>query len=427
MVFFLICTAVVLAGLVACGFQLAAVRATLRSGTRDEGRGSPSAGAGSPAPGSCILNHSTPLPPISILKPLSGIDDNLFDNLASFCEQEYPAYEVLFCLQDANDPAYKVAKKVQAKYPDRDITIVAERCTAGLNPKVNNLLPGYRRSKYDTVLISDSNVLVDAGYLRAITSNLADPEVGLVSNLVRGIGGRTLGSILENLHLNSFILGSVCFLHRFWDTPCVIGKSMLMRKRDLDAIGGLAAYKDVLAEDFVIGREMDRAGRKVALSNYLVKNVNEFWGIKRFLNRHTRWGKLRWNIGGHQYLSELLANPVFIASLPALLWRATSATLGLFLVVCVLKALGDYLIGRSLDRQDRTSESARLPVRHYLLAPLKDLLIGALWIVPILSSTVVWRGNRYRIGKDSRLSPCAETRTWSWPGRIVNGIRTVFA
>lgn len=427
MVFFLICTAVVLAGLVACGFQLAAVRATLRSGTRDEGRGSPSAGAGSPAPGSCILNHATPLPPISILKPLSGIDDNLFDNLASFCEQDYPAYEILFCLQDANDPAYKVAKKVRERYPDRDITVVVERCTAGLNPKVNNLLPGYRRSKYDTVLISDSNALVDAGYLRAITSNLADPEVGLVSNLIRGIGGRTLGSILENLHLNSFILGSVCFLHRFWDTPCVIGKSMLMRKRDLDAIGGLTAYKDVLAEDFVIGREMDRAGRKVALSNYLVKNVNEFWGIKRFLNRHTRWGKLRWNIGGYQYLSELLANPVFIASLPALLWRATSATVGLILMVSAVKATVDYLIGRSLDTREGTPGIRRLAPFHYVLAPAKDMLIGILWFVPLLSSTVVWRGNRYQIGKDSRLSPCPESALWSWPGRIVSGIRAVFA
>lgn len=425
MILFLLSMAVVLAGLTAYGFQIAAVRATLKRGAHTTGPRVPPDGPAAPAPG--VVPHAAPLPPISILKPLSGIDDNLFDNLSSFCTQDYPVYEILFCLQDANDPAYKVAKKVQERFPDQDITIVVERCTAGLNPKVNNLLPGYRRSQYDTVLISDSNVLVDKGYLRAIASKLADPEVGLVSNVIRGVGGRTLGAILENLHLNSFILGSVCFLHRFWDTPCVIGKSMLMRKAALEAIGGLAAYKDVMAEDFVIGREMSRAGRAVVLSAYLVSNVNEFWSFRRFLNRHTRWGKLRWRIGGYQYLSELLANPVFIASLPALLWSTTAATVGFLAAVSALKVLGDYLIGRSLDRQAGPLTLRRLKPYHYALAPFKDLLIGLIWFVPLLSGTVVWRGNRYRIGRDSRLSPYPETSRRTLPGRIVSGIRAVFA
>jgi ceramide glucosyltransferase len=179
------------------------------------------------------------LPPISILKPMKGLDDNLFDNLDSFCRQDYPCYELIFSLQDYNDPAYKIAAKIKDRHPDKDISIVVEKCEVGLNPKVNNMIPAYRTAKYEHILISDSNVMVGPEYLRALSIKMTEEGVGLVSSLIRGVQGRTLGSALENLHLNSFIAGSVCFLDRFLNMPCVIGKSMLMRKKDLELIGGL--------------------------------------------------------------------------------------------------------------------------------------------------------------------------------------------
>jgi ceramide glucosyltransferase len=288
------------------------------------------------------------LHPVSILKPLRGLDDNLFDNLASFCTQDYRSYEIILCLQDFNDPAYKVAKKIQDKYPDRSISIVVEKCNAGLNPKVNNLIPAYRKSRHPYVLISDSNVMVDKNYLQEIMGHTSDPSVGLVSNPIRGIGGRSIGAVLENLHLNSFIIGSVSFLDRFLKMPCVIGKSMLMKKDDLDALGGLEAFKDILAEDFIIGREMQRAGKKVVLSNYVISNVNEYWDIKRFLNRHTRWGKLRWQIGGVKYFSEILANPFFVAALPVLFKGPSREALSFAAIVGLIKVLGDSVMGRRI-------------------------------------------------------------------------------
>ncbi len=366
-------------------------------------------------------------PPVSILKPLKGLDDNLFDNLASFCTQDYPTYEILFCLQDFNDPAYKVAKKVQDKYPGRNISLVIEKCSAGLNPKVNNLIPAYRKARHPYVLISDSNVLVNENYLQEIMRHTADPSVGLVSNLIRGVGGRSMGALFENLHLNSFIIGSVSFLDRFLGMPCVIGKSMLMKKADLEALGGLRAFKDILAEDFIIGREMQAAGKKVVLSNYLVKNVNEYWGVKRFLNRHTRWGKLRWKIGGVKYLSELLANPVFIAALPVLFKGPSRESLSFAALIALIKVLGDSVIGRTIEASSAKIDTHAQSPLIYFLAPVKDILIGILWFVPLLSSTVVWRGNRYVIGKDSRLSPCPETGFWSWGWRLTDSIRARIA
>jgi ceramide glucosyltransferase len=197
--------------------------------------------------------------------------------------------------------------------------------------------------------------------------------------------------------------------------PCVIGKSMLMRKADLDAIGGFEAVKDVLAEDFIIGRKMHESGRRVVVDNHLINNVNQYWGVRRFLNRHTRWAKLRWKIGGPRYLSELLANPVFLACLPLAWTGLTGAALTLALCASALKMAGDRHLG--------VRTGAVLPAAAYLLVPVKDLIIGILWFVPFLSDTVLWRNNRYRIVEDSRLAPVEETGILSWRFRLADAIR----
>ncbi len=402
MIIFWIFVSVVIIGLIGYGLQILSVRSHLYSTGR--------------------IGKRNPLsefyPPISILKPLKGLDDSLFDNLASFCTQDYPEYEIIFSLQDHNDPAYKVAKKIKERYPERNISIIVERTNTGLNPKVNNLIPAYKASKYDYVLISDSNVMVERDYLKEIVKHMEDPDVGLVSNVIKGVGGNSIGSILENLHLNSFILGSVCFLDRFLKMPCVIGKSMLIRKGDLEAIGGVITVKDVLAEDYVIGERIHKIGKKVVLSNYAIKNVNVYWSIKKFLNRHTRWGRLRWRLGGLRYISELIGNPVFISCLP-ILFDASRVTIFFALSVSLIKVMGDLYLGKIIN-------SGSSPV-VYILSPVKDILIGLIWFVPILSNTVVWRGNRYIIGKDSMLSPCPETGLWSWRYRIIDTIKARFA
>ncbi len=358
-------------------------------------------------------------PPVSILKPLKGLDDGLFDNLESFCNLDYPEYELIFALQNQNDQAYKVVSKIKEKYPSKEITIVVEHCNEGLNPKVNNLIPAYKRAKYGLILISDSNVRVEKDYLSDITRHMDDPSVGLVSNMIRGVSGRSLGAIMENLHLNTFIVGSVCFLDKYLKMPCVIGKSMLMRKAELEAIGGFRAVKDFLAEDYIIGEKIYRLGKTVILSSHLINNVNEYWGIKRFINRHTRWGKLRWQIGGAKYLSELAGNAVFMSFMPMVIMPTSRTALLLAATVSSLKILHDLYIGKRL----RTEMNPLL----YLLSPVKDLIIGVAWFVPILSNTVAWRGNRYIIGTDSALSAVPETGMWIFSHKVFSAIRARLA
>jgi ceramide glucosyltransferase len=401
MIFFWVCAGITLIGVIGFVLQMIAVRsytAPLSSKENDTLR----------------KKHL----PVSILKPLKGLDDGLFDNLESFCNLDYPVYEIIFALQNRNDPAFKVVKKIKEKYPLKDISIVVEFCDEGLNPKVNNLIAAYKRAKYDLLLISDSNVRVEKDYLRAIAGHMEDPSVGLVSNMIKGVNGRSIGAVLENLHLNSFIVGSVCFLDKYLGLPCVIGKSMLMRRGDLEAIGGFGAVKDLLAEDYIIGERIHKLGRKVVLSNHVIRNVNEYWEVKKFVNRHTRWGKLRWHIGGVKYFPELLGNAVFISFLP-LVFSPLRLSLLLVATVSSVKIARDFYIGRKLG--------AGMNPSLYLLAPLKDLFIGCIWFVPLLSNRVVWRGNKYLIGKDSQLFRCPVSGKRQWRPGIIAAIRTKLA
>jgi ceramide glucosyltransferase len=339
-------------------------------------------------------------PPVSILKPLSGLDDNLFGNLESFCRLDYPHYEIICCLRSANDPALAVAVKVRERNPRVPFRILVSGDGDGLNPKVRNLLPGYRAARHDAVLISDSNVEVRPEYLRETARRLLEPDVGLVTNPIRGRGARTFGAALENLHLNTFVAGGTAALFRFLRLPCVVGKSMLFRRSVLESIGGLAAFRNVLAEDFVIGRQLHRAGMRVVLAPHAITNVNIYCGTRRFLSRHSRWGKLRRRLGGVRYGAEILANPVFTAACAAAV-RPGPGSLALLAAACAAAAGTAAWTGRQLESQ------TSLPL--CLLAPVKDLIAGAVWFVPFISMRVVWRGHRLRVGADTRVVAPAVT------------------
>jgi ceramide glucosyltransferase len=188
-----------------------------------------------------------------------------------------------------------------------------------------------------------------------------------------------------------------------------------MRRSDLEAIGGLRAFKDVLAEDHFIGEKIRETGQQVILSNHMIRNVNEYWGLKRFINRHLRWGKMRWKILGYKYVIELIGNPVLL-SLSSLLFEGPSKrALILIASVILTKGMGDFYFGERID--------AQLHPLAYLISPLKDLLVGLLWFVSIANDTVVWRGKRYLIGENTVLFPCPEKGIWTWRYRLWDRIR----
>jgi ceramide glucosyltransferase len=341
-------------------------------------------------------------PPISILKPLKGLDDDLADNLATFCNQAYPEYEIIFALEEKTDPAIKLAREIKKRHPNKKISIVVKQRDYALNPKVDNLITAYEASRFPYFLISDSDVRIAHDYLAEIIKPMEDQNVGLVSNLIRGIGNRTFGSLLENLHLNSFVIGHVAVLNVFFKMPTVVGKSMLLRKKTFEEIGGFDTVRNVLAEDYVIGELMHKQGKEVVTSGHVINAVNQYRTFKQFIKRHVRWGKLRRKLAGVGYVSELISNAVFISCIALVVMGPTTHAISLAAAVWVAKIVGDYLLGKRL-------RSARR-LFHYLLSPIKDIIVGFIWFVPFFSGTVMWRRHRYRISKGSLLIPVPDKK-----------------
>ncbi len=186
-----------------------------------------------------------PLPPqVSILKPISGIDDALADNLASFVDLDYPDYEILFGFASPADPAVPVVQAFLAAHPGLAARIIWTSPPQGdiQNPKVAQLIDLARAARGTVLVISDANVRVSKTYLRSLVAALSRPGVGLVSSIIVGTGERTLASAIDNAQLCTYVAPSVSAAHKLNVWPITVGKSMAMRKADLAAVGASRAW-----------------------------------------------------------------------------------------------------------------------------------------------------------------------------------------
>jgi ceramide glucosyltransferase len=331
------------------------------------------------------------LPPVSILKPLKGTEEALAANLGSFFQQDYPRLEIVFATTSPDDPALEVARAVAAEHPQVPVRFVLSDEDYGLNPKVSNLDGALRAATHELVLQSDANVRAERGYLKKIVSELETEGGALLSSLVVGHGERSIGAAMENLQLSAMVAPSCCFALHFFGVPCVIGKSMLFRKRDVAAVGGLESVKDVLAEDYLLGMALQKAGRKVILSATTAENVNVDITVDRFFARHTRWLKMRAVIHPPAFLADLFANPVGLATTAVVTSGFDPRVLAAALVAVALKMATDrFVIGRT--------RGVAMAWRHLLAAPLKDLLLLAIFPYAAVSRSIEWRGVRLRMG-----------------------------
>jgi ceramide glucosyltransferase len=252
------------------------------------------------AQGVCLRRHlrgpaAVPrrFPPISVLKPLCGVDDGLEENLATFAAIDYPDYEVVLGVRSPSDPAWPVARAAVGRWPRR-FRAVLQRGEPGLNPKVNQLVTLARAARHDLLVVSDSNVRVAPGYLREVAALLEDPAVGLVTHPIAGVGERRLGSLMDHLHLAGAVAPGVVGAKRLAGRDIVVGKSMALRRADLAALGGFEVVKDVLAEDYVMGLLVPRQlGKRVVMARQPILDVSSGRTVGEFAARYQRWGVLQ--------------------------------------------------------------------------------------------------------------------------------------
>jgi len=333
-------------------------------------------------------------PPVTIFKPLKGLDEELEQNLRGFFRLDYPTFQLLFCVADADDPAIEVVKKLQSEFPEQDAKLVVGCRAFGLNPKVESLAAMDPHRKYDVILISDSNVRVRPSYLRETACYLAEPGVGLVSNLFVGVGEAYPSAMMENLQLNGYIAGGVA-MASVCRVTCVVGKSMLMPVRVLEAMGGFAAVRNVLGEDQVFGIRVRQAGYSIRLSHHVIENVNCRRSFRWFLNRHSRWYKIRRRLALPAFLLEPAANLACVGLVWAFSGESGIAWGGLLLLVGLGMARDAF--------QTRWMRGSFPKLRHLLFSPAKDILLLPVWFDAILNRRVLWRGHRFMIGRMTRL------------------------
>jgi ceramide glucosyltransferase len=333
-------------------------------------------------------------PPLTIFKPLKGLDEELEPNLRSFFLLDYPCYQLLFCVADADDPAIDVVKRLLREFPGQDARLVVGCPFFGLNPKVESLSAMEPYRKYDVILISDSNVRARPSYLRETVCYLAESGVGLVSNLFAGGGEVHPGAVMENLQLNGFIAAGVAAA-AVCRATCVVGKSMLMPVSALKAIGGFAAVRNVLAEDQVIGIRLRQAGYSIRLSHHVLENINSHRSLRWFLNRHSRWYKIRRRLAIPTFLAEPSANLATVG----LVWAFSDDSgiaWGGLLFLCILGMARDAI-------QTRRLRGSFPKLRHLLYSPVKDILLLPVWLDAVVNRRVLWRGHRFLIGRMTRL------------------------
>jgi ceramide glucosyltransferase len=343
--------------------------------------------------------RSTALPPVSLLKPLKGLEEDLEGCLRSFFEQQYPGpLEIVFAAATRDDPALAVARKLAEQYPRVRARFVITDPHWGLNPKVSNLQGALRAASSDLVLQTDANVWAPPSYLRDIVSEFLRERASLLSSLVTGTGERSFGAAMENLQLTAYVAPACCAALKIGGVPCVIGKSMLFRKSELRALGGLELVKDSLAEDYLIGQHYAEHGKKVLLSAIPIRNVNVDMGIERSLKRHARWLKMRAVIHPLSFALDVLANPIALSLMLYIAADYAPAYGWAVLAIAAVKTVVDGLMVRIM-------RGSWMSARLVLAVPVKDLLMLAVWFYASCSRSVLWRGTRFRLGPGSQLMP----------------------
>ncbi len=341
--------------------------------------------------------------PVSILKPLKGTDPEMYESLRGHCLQDYPEYEIIFGVNDPTDPSRHLVERLKSEFPQLSIRWMVCAKNLGANIKVSNLTQMLVEAKYDRVLVNDSDIRVPLDYLRRVMAPLADPQVGLVTCLYRGVPGGTLGSRLESIGISTdFSAGVLAARTLEGGIHFGLGSTLAFRRSDLAAIGGFEALVDYLADDYEIGRRMAKRGLRVRLSDVVVETYLPAYTLRQFVDHQLRWGRTVRDSRGWGYLGLVLTFGVPWALLSGLLslslsrgilaaWAPLVAVIGLRVAVAML-------VGWSVVRDRQLL--ALLP-----LLPLRDVAALLVWIASLAGHTVVWRGDSFRLknGKLARI------------------------
>lgn len=338
------------------------------------------------------------LPPVSVLKPVHGLEAQLRENIESFFRQDYPHYEILFAADEANDAALDVVREVSAHYPHIPCRILITG-RPWPNPVVYSFHSMAEAANYDILVTTDSDVEVDATYLREVVAPLLDPKVGMLTCVYRGKNAAGFFSGLTAIGMSIEMTAGVLVANLLEGMKFGLGPTTVVRKDALASIGGYEALKDYIAYDFAIGNLIAKAGYRVVLSGHIIdhvvnqKSFRQMWQNQLRWAQTTRYSRPRGHFGSGLIFAMPYGILGFLAAAGLGQWK-----LGiLLLAAAVANRLAEaWLVGWMVVRDPQIR-------RAPWLYPLRDLLGFAIWFASYLNLRYEWRDNRFEL-KGTRIA-----------------------
>jgi ceramide glucosyltransferase len=336
------------------------------------------------------------LPPVSVLKPLCGVEPGLYRYLRSYCLQDFPEFQLIFGVRDPLDPALEVVARLVREFPALPIEVVVNPQLHGSNYKISNLINMLARARHQVLVMADSDTYVGPDYLRAVTAPLLDGRVGLVTCLYQDVPTPRLWSRLGAMYINEWYMPSVLVAWLFGHHGYVSGQSLSVRAPVLQGIGGLPAMANHLADDYRFGELVRRQGLRVVLSRYLPRAGHEEPSYESLSRHELRWMRTIRVLQPFAFklmcLSFSLPLAVLGLALTILADPSLTRVAGALFCAALLARLALHLRGR---RNGERSMFADL-----WLLPWRDLLILWVWLRSFRNSRVSWRGNEFDVGAD---------------------------
>jgi len=333
--------------------------------------------------------------PISILKPLAGLDLDLESNLRTFFEQDYPSFEILFAVRSESDPAVEVVSRLQrenSKIPSR-LVITGEPPYP--NAKVFSLECMMAAAGNDLLVMSDSDIRVTPDLLRTAAAEFQDARLGVATCPYRAVPGASFWSRLEATGMNTDFWGGALVARMLEGMRFAVGPTIVARRRVLQAIGGFARLKDYLAEDFVMGQFAADAGHGVILSSYVIEHHIGNATFAENIAHRLRWARSTRRSRPAGYIGQMFTMPLPLALIVCTFWPGWWPVLPVALVVRTVAA---YMVSVRVLR-------ARL---NWPLLPIEDLIGFFFWVAGFFGNTISWRGRRYRLSADGRFELISE-------------------
>jgi len=338
-------------------------------------------------------------PPVSILKPVRGLDPDAYKNLASFCRQDYPEYEIVFCVGDRTDPVLPVIEKVMHDFPECTIRVLFGSGRVATNDKVAKLARLTNEAQYECLVINDSDVRAEPAYLRTIVAPLADPKVGAVTCFYAPTDEETLVQHLQSVGMLSDFYAGILVAWQLDGVKFALGPTIATTRTRLSGFGGYEAIENRPADDLLVGRLIAEQGYEVKLLPYSVLTVADYDSLRDLFNKRLRWIVVMRHMRpwGHLGLIFTLGLPW---SLAAVAVRPTLAVVvGYLGTYFALRCAMTWLVG-SWGLKHRVSW------QKYSLIPLWDTMASLIWLLSFTRATIMWRGRKYFI-REGQLVPAS--------------------